>query len=40
MVLYAEKFQEQHKVLYWQHLCQQQYIDQVLMIIKSSYTSL
>ena len=40
MVLYAEKFQEQHKVLYWQHLYQEQFIDQVLMIIKSSYTSL
>ena len=36
MVLYAEKFQEQHEVL----LCQEQFIDQVLMIIKSSYTSL
>ena len=36
MALYAGKFQEQHKILYWQHLYQQQFIDQVLMIITSS----
>ena len=33
MVLYAEKFQEQHKVLYWQHLYQEQFIDQVFKLV-------